>query len=190
MKRNIITVCIIIGMLYYYRDLISEKIAIWNKKDESKKIIEIPQYYLINVLDQKEFDDAHIKGSIHVPFTKVNSFLNSIENKDIPLVFYCSNYFCTSSDAAAKMAIKKNFKTVYVYKGGMAEWYQAAQEDKRFEYEGSGLAEYLKIVILPQEDILDPELDIIDDDNMNVNNFKIISINNLQNFLKEGILIK
>jgi hypothetical protein len=125
-----------------------------------------------------------------VPFSKVSTFLKTIENKDIPLIFYCSNYYCTASDAAAKMAIKKDFKTVFVYKGGMAEWYQAAREDKSFEYEGLAKEGYLQVVILPQEEILDPELDIVDEDSMQEDSFKIISINNLQNFLKEGIIIK
>ena len=190
MNKNIIVVCIIIISIYYYRDNISQKISSWNKKNELQKTTGIPSYYLVNVLDKKEFNDAHIKGSINIPFSQVNSFLNDITNKEIPLLFYCSNYYCTASDAAAKIAIKKGFTTVFVYKGGMAEWYQTAKVDSAFEYEGPAQEEYLQIVILPQEEILDPELDIIDDDTIKEESFKIISINNLQNFLKEGNLIK
>lgn len=189
-KKKIILLVAVLGIMYYYKDTMYQKISHMIQQKEIKVEIEEPKYYLVNVLGEKDFNDAHIKGSINIPFEKVNSFLNAIKNKEIPLIFYCSNYFCTASDAAAKMAIKKNFKTVFVYKGGMAEWYQAAQEDKSFEYVGLADADYLKIVILPQEEILDPELDIIDEDNSGIENFKIISINNLQNFLKEGILIK
>lgn len=154
-----------------------------SKKEES------PSFYLVNVLDKREYDDAHIKGSIHVPFGEVSRFLNSISDQSIPLIFYCSNYYCTSSDAAAKIAIKKNFKNVLVYKGGMAEWYQAGQEDKEFAYEGAGKADYLRVVILPEEVLLNEEEDIVDEDSQKTPHFKIISINSLQNFLKTGRLI-
>jgi rhodanese-related sulfurtransferase len=193
MRKLFLLFLLSLPIIYFYRHTIKESISnIMNhhKKTKSDIIIDQPSYYLINVLDAKEFQDAHIKGSINVPFSKINTFLNTIENKEIPLIFYCSNYYCTASDAAAKIAVKKNFKTVFVYKGGMAEWYQASKENNIFEYEGPAKEEYLQIVILPQEEVLDPELDIIDEDNTNTEGFKIISINNLQNFLKEGIIIK
>lgn len=149
-----------------------------------------PAFYLINVLDKEAFDDAHIKSSIHVPFEEVSKFLNNIEDLSIPLIFYCSNYFCTASDAAAKMAIKRNFKNVFVYKGGMAEWWQAAQENPEFLYEGQGKADYLRIVILADEAFINEEEDLIDEETQNTTKFKIISINNLQKFLKEGRMIE
>jgi rhodanese-related sulfurtransferase len=160
------------------------------QSEKIEKRVEDPDFYLINVLDEKDFNDAHIVGSIHVPFSKINLFLNEIENKNIPIIFYCSNYFCTASDAAAIMAIKKKFNTVFVYKGGMAEWYQASLEDKSFEYNGPAKADYLKIVIVPPSDELDAEVDPIAEDKNDAQNIKIISINNLQNFLKNSKIIK
>jgi hypothetical protein len=91
---------------------------------------------------------------------------------------------------AATIAIKKNFKNVYVYKGGMAEWYQANLEDPNFSYNGPAKAEYLKLIILPEEEIINIENDIIDEDEVNIEKYKIISIKDLQNFLKEGIILK
>ncbi len=188
--KKILILLFIICLLYFFRDSIFKKFFISNKSKEAIPLVNDSKFYLINVLDEKDFNDVHIKGSINIPFAKVSDFLKQLKNKDIPLIFYCSNYFCTASDEAAKMAINNKFLNVYVYKGGMAEWYQAAKEDKSFEYEGEAKSEYLEVVILPQENILDPDLDIIDEDYSGSELFKIISINNLQNFLKEGILIK
>jgi len=193
MKKIFLLIIISLPIIYFYRAPIKDTIDNIMYSAENKinlKLKSSVNYYLINVLDKKEFDDAHITGSINVPFGQVNNFLSKIDNKEIPIIFYCSNYYCTASDAAAKIARKKGFKSVFVYKGGMAEWYQAAKENKEFEYEGLAKDDYLQVVILPQEDILDPELDIIDEDYIQENSFKIISINNLQNFLKQGIIIK
>lgn len=193
MKNFFLLILISLPIVYFYSGTIKDaivKIIYYNEDKKNLKLADQAKYYLINVLDQKEFDDAHITGSIHVPFSKVSNFLSALENKEIPLIFYCSNYYCTASDAAAKIASKKGFKSVFVYKGGMAEWYQAAKENKAFEYEGLANEDYLQVVILPQEDILDPELDIIDEDYIQEDSFNKISINNLQNFLKQGIIIK
>jgi rhodanese-related sulfurtransferase len=123
------------------------------------------QYVLVNVLGKEEFDDCAIKNSIHVAFDKIPSFLETLiltrDSKDKPLIFYCSNYFCTSSDEAAKMAVALGFKQVYVYKGGMAEWYQLSQKDPSYEYQGNGKADYLKLIILKRDFINEEKFKII-----------------------------
>lgn len=109
-------------------------------------------FLLINVLDKEDFDDCHIKNSINVPFSHINSFFDYLEkenyDKEKKIIFYCSNYFCTASDEAAEIATKKGFSDVYVYKGGTAEWYQKSQKDSSFLYEGLAQHPYLKIIIL------------------------------------------
>jgi rhodanese-related sulfurtransferase len=149
------------------------------------RLIEKKPFYLINVLDQEEFLDAHIDQSVHVPFEEVASFLNSIEDKKIPLIFYCANYFCTSSDEAALLAIKKGFTDVSVYQGGIAEWYQASQRDSSFIVNGPAEAEYLKIVIFPNN-----EKNTIEEENKlnKQKNIKKILIKDLQKILKKDIL--
>jgi rhodanese-related sulfurtransferase len=142
--------------------------------------------YLINVLDEDAFVDAHISGSIHVPYDGVKKFLLSVDNKDVTLIFYCSNYYCTASDHAAEQAISLGFKNVFVYRGGMAEWYQLAEHDSSYVYEGPAKLEYLKFVIIP-----DLELDntiLSDDIEIVEKKFHIIDANNLQKILKEGKL--
>jgi len=79
--------------------------------------------YVINVLDKPFYDDCHIKGSIHVPFEKVDSFAAKL-NKDTELVIYCSNYLCSASGHVAGDLIAKGFKNVWAYEAGMADWAQ------------------------------------------------------------------
>lgn len=172
----------IFALFIFVTVLIYKKASICCSKNQ---ITEKKPFYLINVLDQEEFLDAHIDQSIHVPFEEVPSFLNSIEDKNTPLIFYCANYFCTSSDEAALIAIKRGFNDVSVYQGGIAEWYQASQVDKSFIYNGPAEAEYLKIVIFPNN-----EEKITQEENKlnKQKNIKKISIKDLQKILKKDIL--
>ncbi len=94
--------------------------------------------YVINVLDKPFYDDCHIKGSISVPFEKVNSFTAQL-NKDTELVIYCSNYMCSASGQVAGDLISKGFKHVWAYEAGMADWAQ-----KKFPVEGVCQRPYLK----------------------------------------------
>jgi len=80
-------------------------------------------FLVVNVLSASLYDDCHIKGSISVPFEELDSFIDTLDT-DAQVVFYCSNYMCTSSGYAAKKLREKGFKYVWAYEGGAAEWYQ------------------------------------------------------------------
>lgn len=112
-------------------------------------------YLLINVLGKEEFDDCHIKTSIHIPFERIELFLDTLkkDNFDLskPIIFYCSNYFCTASDEAARIATQKKFLNVSVYKGGTAEWYQKSKTNSGFEFVGEAIKPYLNMIILKRD---------------------------------------
>ncbi len=78
---------------------------------------------VVNVLDEEFYEDCHIKGSLNIPFEKIDDLADTID-KNAQVVMYCSNYQCTSSDYAARRLCKKGFSNVCVYEAGMAEWYQ------------------------------------------------------------------
>jgi len=80
-------------------------------------------FLVVNVLSSQLYDDCHIKGSINVPFEELDSFIEVLD-KDSRVVFYCSNYMCTSSGYAAKRLQEKGFENVWAYEGGTAEWFQ------------------------------------------------------------------
>jgi rhodanese-related sulfurtransferase len=104
-------------------------------KQESKKTAEL---FVINVLEQDDYDDCHIKGSIHVDFDEFENKMKSWDKQDYYVV-YCADYLCMSSAYCVKLLQDAGFKNVWAYEGGMAEWYQ-----KGYPYEGPAELEYLK----------------------------------------------
>ncbi len=96
-----------------------------------------PELVIINVLDKPEFDDCHIKGSVHISFDAFESKIASL-NKNNHYVLYCADYMCMSSGFCAKLLQDAKFGHVWAYEGGMAEWYQ-----KGYPVEGPSKSEYL-----------------------------------------------
>ena len=80
---------------------------------------------VINVLDEKFYDDAHIPGSIHIPIMEVEERAKGWP-KETKIVVYCSNYTCSASGTVArKLKNTLKFPNVYAYEAGMAGWKQA-----------------------------------------------------------------
>lgn len=186
MKRILIALSFV--LLFHYRHSVIHFFC-HSYEHNTKKKSETPRFLLINVLDKEYFEDAHITGSINVPFEEIEYFLSqNSENKEIPLIFYCANYKCQSSDEAAKTAIKKGFKDVSVYQGGTAEWYQTAQKDKTLAYTGKAESSYLKMVIFPKKEMTSLKDEQIEEHESFCELVKIISINDLQKILKQGTI--
>lgn len=117
----------------------------WKKQSGSSVPVRLR---IVNVLDESLFVDAHIKGapgaeSINVPFEKVKEVAQTW-SRDVPVVFYCSNYMCTASGDAAKMLKEMGFVSVKAYEGGMAEWYQLGRKDSSYETLGAAQSDYLR----------------------------------------------
>ncbi len=80
---------------------------------------------VINVLEEKFYDDAHIPGSIQIPIMEVEERAKAWP-KDTKIVVYCSNYTCSASGTIArKLKDNLKFENVYAYEAGMAGWKQA-----------------------------------------------------------------
>jgi len=116
---------------------------------------------IINVLDKDLYDDCHIKGSINVPFEKIEEYADKLD-KSKHVVLYCSNYMCTASGSSAKMLKRMGFENVWAYEAGMADWYQA-----KLPVEGPCKEAYLNVKIEKPEHVDD--------------NFPIITTNELSN---------
>ena len=86
-----------------------------------KKAAKAERLMVVNVLGPKEYDDAHIEGSVNVPFADVEKKAKNWD-KNVRLVLYCSNYYCMSSGEAVQKLKKMGFDAV-AYEGGTAEWY-------------------------------------------------------------------
>lgn len=98
---------------------------------------------IINVLDKKMYNDCHIPGSEQVDLDNLENYARKLD-KNIEIIVYCSNYFCTGSSFACKQLKNAGFKHVWAYEGGMAEWYQA-----ELPYVGPAQIPYLKKRITP-----------------------------------------
>lgn len=107
---TIILLCAL-GIFYWWRMKQQEPVA----KEQS--------IVLINVLEKEQYDDCHIQGSHHVDLAQLDSFMRSTA-KNATIIVYCSNYLCSSSDYVAGRLRVAGFKKVFVYSGGMAEWFQ------------------------------------------------------------------
>lgn len=104
------------------------------KKEETKSYW--PGVYLINVNDKESFNDAKIKGSIHMSFDDVAKKSKDLSKNDT-IVVYCSDYSCTESDRVANELVKLGFNKVFVYPGGIQEWYQlSGQNSKIYPIDG------------------------------------------------------
>lgn len=101
-----------------------------------------PMVRVVNVLDEKLFNDAHIKGSTQVDFTKVKDVAANW-NKEDAVVFYCSNYQCSASFEAAKQLKEMGFNNVMAYEGGMEEWNRLSKTDATYAVEGAAQEAYL-----------------------------------------------
>lgn len=119
----------------------------WEAAKEEDSIVYLR---IINVLDKKYFDDAHIKPSkgvesINVPVADLKK-VSANWDKSIPVVTYCANPQCLASHSAAEELTKDGFNAS-VYTGGTAEWYQLAQKDTAFQVEGPAKEEYLTLQV-------------------------------------------
>jgi len=92
--------------------------------DGGNKLEKLRGLVVINVLDRTLHNDCHIKGSINVSLEDLERYAQSRIDKDADIVFYCSNYMCSSSGFARKRLAQIGFKNLSVYEGGTAEWYQ------------------------------------------------------------------
>lgn len=149
----------------------------WGKKVEEVKMPAL-KLRLINVLDQATYDDAHIKGgtgieSVCVPFETLQEKAQGWD-KTVPVVTYCSNYFCSASGSAARLLRQLGFEKVWAYEGGMAEWYQLSKKDASYAVEGPSKLSYLEILVAKPEH--------------NPEDVQIITSEDLQKLIKQATL--
>lgn len=83
---------------------------------------------VINVLDEDQYRDRHIKGSINVPYSSENfteRVASVAKSKESPVVVYCASETCDASTKAAKTLEQAGFQRVYDFEGGTKAWQDA-----------------------------------------------------------------
>jgi rhodanese-related sulfurtransferase len=86
---------------------------------------------LVNTLSAEAFEKTKIPGAVNVPFES-GDFAADVERKaggkDKPVVVYCANQQCDSSEKAAQKLEAAGFTAVSRYTGGAAAWQKEAGE--------------------------------------------------------------
>lgn len=105
----------------------TNKIALITADDLKQMIEANPEIIIINVLDEKFYQDCHIKGSINIPFERLLEKTSSWD-KDKDVVVYCATASCPKSKKAYALMQDLGFFNLHEYAGGMQEWFQAGYD--------------------------------------------------------------
>lgn len=75
--------------------------------------------YLLDVRELSEYKEGHISGTTLIPLGELESRLGEL-NPQQPILVICRSG--NRSNIAAQLLIKKGFRQVYNYQGGMLSW--------------------------------------------------------------------
>jgi rhodanese-related sulfurtransferase len=93
---------------------------------------------LVNTLAHELFYKTRIPGAINIPLDDI-SFVTRVEQeaggKTAPVVVYCANRHCHSSEKAARKLEAAEFTSVWRYTGGAEAW-QKEVGDVSMSYAG------------------------------------------------------
>ena len=86
---------------------------------------------LVNTLGAESFEKSRIPGAVNVPLDS-SDFASRVENqaggKDKPVIVYCANSQCNSSEKAATKLEESGFTAVSRCTGGAAAWQEDVAE--------------------------------------------------------------
>jgi rhodanese-related sulfurtransferase len=78
-------------------------------------------FILADARDVDSYEEAHIPGAIPMPADEVYHLAEQYD-RGLDIITYCGSYQCQASTMAAKEFLKKGFRHVWDYKGGIKEW--------------------------------------------------------------------
>ena len=77
----------------------------------------------VDAREPEYYQEGHIKGAWNIPFFLELVFkLDSLQDKDAPLVIYCSGDECGSSEDLAYELQGEGFSNLLVFRGGWTAW--------------------------------------------------------------------
>lgn len=92
-------------------------------RDELKSKLDVgADFKLIMALNRWAFDAKHIPGSLH--FDTPDELYSSVKPDD-EVVVYCSNVDCLSSVALYRGLVRRGYRNVRRYAGGLLDWEDA-----------------------------------------------------------------
>lgn len=116
----------------------------WFHKQSQEHINTIyKNLYLIDVNDKELYNNAKIAGSFNVQYDDLDEISKKLD-KNYDIVLYCTDYACTESDRAARLMRSLGFEKVFVYSGGIHQWYLLSLKDnKSYPIEGPATEKFL-----------------------------------------------
>jgi rhodanese-related sulfurtransferase len=105
-------------------------------------------FVIIDARNPGEYEEVHIKGAILVPQKKFDEYASALPtDNNVKLIFYCNGIKCGKSKKAARQALKKGYRNVFVYAEGMPVW-----EEKGLPiYKGPDYEKKIETTIIPPD---------------------------------------
>jgi rhodanese-related sulfurtransferase len=100
----------------------SEPIRTISREELKEKLDRGDPFKLIMALNRWAFDAKHIPGSLH--FDAPDALYAAVRPDD-EIVVYCSNVDCLSSVALYRDLVRRGYRNVRRYSGGLLEWEDA-----------------------------------------------------------------
>ena len=82
---------------------------------------------VIKVLPEEEYARLHIESAMNIPIERIGREAQSNFDHQQPIVVYCSDRACPTSDIAAKKLETFGFSNVYEYVDGKTDWEAAGE---------------------------------------------------------------
>jgi len=102
-----------------YASLGLEPIRTISREELQAKLARGDDFKLIMALNRWAFDAKHIPGSIHFD---APADLYAAVTPDDEVIVYCSNVDCLSSVALYRELLRRGYKHVRRYSGGLLDW--------------------------------------------------------------------
>jgi rhodanese-related sulfurtransferase len=107
-------------------DIQEQQVRLVSLEDLKKRMESTKSYILADARDADSYYTAHIPGSISIPADEVDRLADQYD-REIDVITYCGGYQCPASTAAAKAFLRKGFRHVWDFKGGMEDWTKAGE---------------------------------------------------------------
>jgi rhodanese-related sulfurtransferase len=105
-----------------YAALGDEPVRTISREELKEKLDRGDDFKLIQALNRWAFDAKHIPGSLH--FDTPEELLAAVHPDD-GVVVYCSNVDCLSSVAMYRDLVRRGYRNVRRYAGGLLDWEDA-----------------------------------------------------------------
>lgn len=87
--------------------------------EEAEALMAAKKLVIADVRDRDSYEEAHIKGAIHLTMPKLQEFCRDAD-KNIPILVYC--YHGISSQSVGQHLIEQGLIEVYSLMGGFEAW--------------------------------------------------------------------